>query len=240
MAISIVASVFSAVASGANVTLVYAGAQENDIAFTFGGNSGGTATAPGVISPAGYTSIYSVDSASVDFKVEWKRLGATPDPSVLLAGSGDGADAVAYGAYVLRGVDRGVNPFDISPIIQTSIATGNPSAPSVLTVTNGAIILAMAAGDNNDSTPGDVVNFAANIGGSTNDTDDCTVAGAASILATAGGLKPTIWNGWATNNYAAVTTALKPYIEPAAPVTQFEFAGQYAPLPKRFRGLRFS
>src|SRR3990167_1332612 len=237
MAITIVASVFGSRAGGTTgVTLVYAGGATDDIAITFGGFAGGTATAPGVTSPSGYTSIYSRDAADSDFKVEWKRLGATPDPSVLLAASGDAADAVGYGAYVLRGVDTSANPFDMSPLVTTSItATGVPKAPSVITATNGAIVIAMGGNDVLDATPGVIPNFSANIGGSTNDTDDFSFAGAVSILGTAGTLNPTIWSTWASGAYVTVTTALKPYIVPAEPVTQFEFAGQYSNLPPHVR-----
>lgn len=241
MAISIVTSVVGTSAGGTTgVTLVLAGAQTNDVVVTWGGFAGGTATAPGVVSPSGYTSIYSRDAADTDFKVEWKRMGATPDPSVLLAASGDAADAIGYGAYVLRGVDTSANPFDINPVIQTSIATGVPDSPSVLTATNGAIVLALAVNDVNDNSPGVVANFAANIGGSTNDTDDLSVAGAASILSTAGSLNPDAWSTWTAGAYVALTTVLKPQADaPAAPVSQFEFAGAFSPLPKRYRNLNF-
>lgn len=209
MAITIVTSVFTTAAGAAgSVRLIYTGTQENDIAVTWGGFAGGTATAPGVVSPSGYASVWVVDSASNDFKIEWKRLGATPDTSVLLRMSGDANDAVGYGAFVLRGVVTDPDPFDVP--IRTSIAVGVPNVPSIVTVTDEAMVLALGANDINDTSPGVLTRFANNFGGSTNDTDDFTIAGAASIIATAGSIYPSVWTTWASGNYVTAAVALRP------------------------------
>ena len=208
MAITIVTSVVGTAVGGTNVTLALGSTAQNDIVVTFGGFAGGTATAPGVISPSGYTSVLVVDCAANDFKIQWKRLGATPDPSVLLANSGDAADAVGYGAYVLRGVVTDPDPFDST--IKTSVATGVPNVPSIVTTTAGAIVLALGVNDINDGSPGVLTRFAANIGGSSNDNDDFTVAGAASIIATAGTIYPSVWTTWASGVYNTAAVALKP------------------------------
>lgn len=207
MAITIVSSVISAAASGANITLPITGGAGNDVVVVFGGFAGGTATAPGVISPSGYTSVYVLDDANNDFKIQWKRLGSTPDPSVLLAGSGDAADAGAYGLYVLRGVDTSANPFDAT--IKTSVAAGVPQSPSIITATNNAMVLALAGNDVNDASLGTVTNFDANIGAGVNDTDDFSAGGAASIIGTAGTISPTAWSTWTSGNYVSATLALK-------------------------------
>lgn len=213
MAITVVASVFGTSAGGTTgITLVYAGAQENDIAVTWGGFAGGTATAPGVTSPSGYSSVWQQDTAALDTKLEWKRLGATPDPSVLLAASGDAADAIGYAAYVLRGVTTAADPFDA--VFKSSVATGVPQAPSIVTATNGAVILAFGANDVNDGSIGTVTNFGANMGGSSNDTDDFSVGAAASVIATAGSITPTAWTTWTAGAYNAIAVALKPATTP--------------------------
>jgi len=212
MAITIVASVFTSAASGANVTLPIDGAAANDIVVAWGGFAGGTATAPGVISPSGYTSIFSRDDANNDFKVEWKRMGASPDPSVLLAGSGDAADPNAYGVYVLRGITNLTSI--LSTAVLSTVATGVPQSPSIITVNNGDIILAVGGNDVNDGSPGTVTNFSANIGGGSNDTDDFSAAGAASVIATAGTITPTAWTTWASSNYVTATIALIPATTP--------------------------
>lgn len=223
MAITIVSSIATAAASGANITIPLDGAQTNDIVVTWGGFAGGTATAPGVISPAGYTSVLVVDSAGVDTKVEWKRLNGTPDPSVLLAGSGDAADAGAYGMFLLRGVTTAADPFDIA--VRSSIASGVPQAPSVITVTAGAMVLALAANDVFDSSPGTVTNFSANITATANDNDDQTVGGAASIISAAGTISPTAWSTWAAGVYNGITLAFRPA---AIPTVQTSFIGSIA------------
>lgn len=218
MAITIVSSIATAAVSGANISIPLTGAAENDIVVTFGGFAGGTATAPGVISPSGYASVWVVDSAAVDTKVEWKRLGSTPDASVLLAGSGDAADSGGYGMYLLRGVTTAANPFNVTTL--TSIAVGVPQSPSIITAANNAMVLAVATNDVFDSSPGTVTNFAANIFASANDTDDQTVAGAASIIATAGSISPTAWTTWGSGNYNAATLVLTPATTPTV-VTSF-------------------
>lgn len=238
MAITIVTSVVGTSAGGSTgVTLALGSTAENDVVVTFGGFAGGTATAPGVTSPSGYSSVWVTDSAALDSKLEWKRLGATPDPSVLLAASGDAADAIGYVAYVLRGVDTSSNPFDAT--IKTSVATGVPQSPSIITTTDGAIVLALGANDIFDSSPGVVSNFAANVGGSTNDTDDQSVGGAASVLSTAGSISPTAWTAWGSGVYNTATIALKPQAEAGGGADPFQsYFGAFSPLPKQFRNIR--
>lgn len=231
MAITIVASVVATSADGADVTLVFDGSQENDVAVVMGGFAGGTATAPGVISPSGYSSIWTVDSGQLDTKLEWKRLDSNPDASVLCAGSGNAADSTGYVGYVLRGVSTDASPFDATTV--TSIASGTPQSPSIITVTDGAIVLALAANDVFDSTPGVVNNFDANMSGSSNDNDDITVAGAASILSTAGTIAPDAWSTWAGGTYNTATVALAPYVAPPAQADPFQsYVGAFASLPQ--------
>ena len=207
MAITIVASVLGTAAGGNNVTLALNSTAIDDIVVTWGGFAGGTATAPGVISPTGYASVWVNDSAALDTKLEWKRLTAA-DPSVLLANSGDVADAVGYVAYVLRGVVPTGSPFQGGT--QTSIATGVPNVPSIVTVTANAMVLALGANDILDATPGVLDRFSANIGGSTNDTDDLSVGGAASIIAVAGSTYASVWTTWGSGVYNTVAVALTP------------------------------
>jgi len=212
MAITIVASVFATSNNGGKVTLVWADGQEGDVAVTWGGFSGGTACIAGVISPDGYTSIWSNDSAALDTNLAWKRFGATPDPSVLLMGPGDASDATGYAGYLLRGVTNAVDPLDVP--ITTSIATGVPNAPSIITVTDGAMVMAFGVNDINDTSPGTLTKFSANMGGSSNDTDDQTVAAAASIIQTAGSIYPSVWTTWASGVYNTATVALRPAVAP--------------------------
>ena len=207
MAITVVTSIVGTAVGGNNVTLALGSTAIDDIVVTFGGFAGGTATAPGVISPTGYASVWVNDSAALDTKLEWKRLTAA-DPSVLLSNSGDAADAVGYVAYVLRGVVPTGSPFQGGT--QTSIATGVPNVPSIVTVTAGAIVLALGANDINDTSPGVLTRFNANVGGSSNDTDDQTVGGAASIIAVAGSTYASVWTTWASGVYNTVAVALTP------------------------------
>lgn len=207
MAITIVTSLVASAGGGANITLPLDNAQTDDFVLTFGGFAGGSATAPGVISPSGFTSILVNDDANLDFKVEYKKMGATVDPSVLLAGSGVSTDSGGYGTFILRGVDTS-SPFDAT--ILSSIASGVPFPPSIVTNTSGAMVVAVGGNDVFDSSPGIVPGFIANIGASSNDTDDFGTAGAASVRTATGSFSPTSWTTWTAGNYVAATVALKP------------------------------
>jgi hypothetical protein len=112
----------------------------------------------------------------------------------------------------LRGVTTAADPFDV--VFKSSVATGVPQSPSIVSVTNGAIILALGANDIFDATIGTVTNFAANMGGATNDTDDIAIGGAASVLTTAGSIAPTAWSTWTSGAYITATLALKPAVAP--------------------------
>lgn len=208
MAITIVTSIAGSAVDGGDVTLAYDSLQADDVIVTFGGFAGGTETAPGVLGPAGFTSVWTVNSAAIDVKGEWLRVGADAPASVLLSGSGTATDATAYVSYALRGVTNSGDPLDVG--IQTVEANGTPQAPSIVTVTDGAMVLALASNSVLDTSTGVVSNFSADISASSNDTDDISSAGAASLLSTAGSISPNAWSSWGIGDYGAMTLAVKP------------------------------
>jgi len=209
MANSIVAAVANSTNNGGDVTLdLGSDLAENDIIVLGGGFAGGTATAPGALGPAGFSSVFVLDSADTDFKVEWLRAGSTPPTSILTAGSGNNQDATAYAVFAIRGADTSSNPFDTAA--QTSIAVGVPNASSIITETDGAAVLVFAGNDVFDPTPGVVTNFAHDISASNNETDDFSIGAAASIFASAGTKNAGAWSSWGSGNYVAATLAVKP------------------------------
>lgn len=210
MAITIVASVATGAIDGLPVTLQIAGTQENDVIVSFGGFSGGAATKPGILGPTGFSSVWTTNTAALDIKAEWMRADANPPTSLLGAGSGVATDGTAYVAYVLRGVSTDANPFDVGPPVQTSIATGVPQSPSVITLTDGAMVLALASGGATDTSVGVVSNFANGVSASGNDSDDITTSGVASVIATAGSISPNAWSTWASTVYDSTTLVFKP------------------------------
>jgi hypothetical protein len=97
------------------------------------------------LTTAGYTTLadlYESSAKAVQLGVFLKRMGPTPDAVVDIPANGGAEDQCAI-AYVLRGVDT-ATALDASVTTDT---TGNARAdnPSVTTVTNGAVVLAIGA-----------------------------------------------------------------------------------------------
>lgn len=209
MAASIVTQTAGSTNNGGNVTIALGTLAEDDVIVVVGGFAGGTATVPGVLGPSGFASLMStVDDASMDFAGQWLRAGATPPTSVLCAGSGDNTDPTAYTVYAVRGVVNTGNPWET---VQTSVlSTGVVQAPSVITSTNNAVVLAFGGSDDFTPSPGTVSNFDFNVSAASNETDDFSMAGAASIIATAGTVSPNNWEWETSGSYTAVTVALTP------------------------------
>ena len=76
------------------------------------------------------------------------------------------------------------------------------------------MVLAVGGNDINDASPGVIIPFAANMGASSNDSDDFSAAGAASIIATAGSIYPSVWTTWGSGAYVTATLALTPATTP--------------------------
>lgn len=110
---------------------------ENDIVLVIGGVGTTGAVAPGIVT-SGYTneSIQDdVSSWSIHYGVWWKKMGASPDTSVTVKGTGTAQDATAYVVFVLRNVD-GTTPIDTATQYGTTSITANPDPPSITTTAN--------------------------------------------------------------------------------------------------------
>lgn len=137
MAIVFVGGVEGSATNGGNVTLdltaltggAESAAAAGDVVIVLGAMSS-TQT---VTIPAAYISLVNATST----KVGWKQMGATPDTSVTVTGSGSGTNATAGIAFVYRGVDLG----SITAATTTGTST-NPDPPSIVTVTPNAVVVA--------------------------------------------------------------------------------------------------
>lgn len=223
MAISLVGTgKAAAVLNGGNVTLTFdvGTVQEGDIVIAWGGgfNRAG-AGYPGPVT-AGYTTLVT-DTASLPYRwLGYKVQGPTPDTNFVGQGNGNANDAIAYGAYVLRGVAAAV--LDVAVASAGPTASTNPDAPALgsATATAGAWILALAISTSNDSAPGTVSGYANLIQAGGNDTNDASVAGATLGPVGAGTLaNPPAWSAWTTGTWKAWTLAIKAATAAAQSVT---------------------
>lgn len=90
---------------------------------------------------SGYTEVFDVISSRANFGVFYKVLSGADTEVVFDIGLNYGGAVCAV--YVWRGVDAST-PLDVtSQIVSTS---GAPNPPSITTVTNGAVIVAIAGG----------------------------------------------------------------------------------------------
>lgn len=196
--------------NGGDVTLTFnVTPVENDIVILYGGSGQDRGALPS--EPSGYTRIALYEPGSgvgFYFGVWYKKMTASPDTTAVGKGSGSSVDGTAYGCYVLHGVDTST-PQDTAATTNQTAGT-NPDCPSITTVTNNALVLAIAGSDAFDATPGTVSGYSNQYTTVGDDGQDITIAGATFEKVTAGAENPPAWGTWASGTYLAVTIALRP------------------------------
>lgn len=198
--------------SGNNVTITLPTLQQNDVVYVVAGRVGGP-----TMSTAGYTQIGTVTSTTHVVRVFRKVMGATPDTTAVVAGSGNTLHAMAVSLFCLRGVDFNT-PEDATPTTASGSST-NPNPPSITTVTNNAWVLAAASSavlDTSVTAPTNYINLT-NAGA----TDDNPSSSAMSsrLIATAGAEDPATYTSWSTGTWGAITVAVRPAIDSSNSVT---------------------
>jgi hypothetical protein len=221
MAISFVGAVTGGNTSGAALSLsltALAGgsasvAASDDIVIVVHGEGQFTSDQALALTTAGYTSladVYSDSTKDVQLGVFLKRMGPTPDAVVDIPSNPGAQDHCAI-AYVLRGVDP-TTALDASVTTDTS-NNFRPDNPSVTTVTNNAVVLAVAAtsgsGFPTPTVPAGYSNLSA-----ISSSDNISVMIAMKTVATAGAENPAQWANVGTGGggpcSAAATVALRP------------------------------
>lgn len=197
--------------NGGDLTLTFdVTPSENDVVVVFGGSSRFATPNPGAPG-SGYTQIALYATVSLFFGAWYKRMGASPDSSVVCHGSGTVTEAAAYGCYVLRGVDT-TTFLDAAATTAGLTTSTNPDCPSITTVTNNAWVIAVAGSKVYDTTPGTVSGYSNQYNTAGNDNNDITVAGATLEKTTAGAENPAAWSSWASGNWYAITIAVRPAV----------------------------
>lgn len=135
-------------ATGVDITLP--NLLENDIVLIGGAED--TQTAPTAPNTAGYTELFqpSVSSNAPCCGLWWKRMGSTPDTVVNVDEFSAGTSATAFVIMCFRGVDT-TTAVDATTT-NANGATGDPDAPSITTVTNGAVVVAFGFIDDDEIT----------------------------------------------------------------------------------------
>lgn len=212
MAISVIATLEGSAINGGDVTLDLSatGVAEGDVVVVFGGLPSSTlATAD--IETADYvegTPFGSTSAPAIALTYGYKIMGATPDTEVVCNGGGSGTAGVAYGGYVLRGVDL-TNVYDASPVTATG-ASGSPDGPEITTVTDGALVVVFGGVRSNDSTATEPTGYSNKFEINANDDNDISVGGATLLKATAGAENPDAFGSFGNSRWGAVTLAFRP------------------------------
>lgn len=213
----------SGIGSGANYSVpltslsggIGSSPQEGDIVIVVSGFAQTSDDNPGPIT-SGYTEVadlYISDTADTNASVSYKIVGATPDTSVEVGGSGSGTYGSATVVHVWRGVDQS-NPMDVPVITATGSNGANIDSPSITPVTDGAVVLtcglsAHASGGSTKTVPSGYSNGVQAVSAATRNS----LAVIASKLWASGSEDPGAWTGGtsqAFDSWAAVTLALRP------------------------------
>jgi len=183
--------------------------------------SSGLPTTPGIVT-SGYTTLadlYSNDGNDTNLLVAYKRMGASPDTSVVTTASGASGKGQAAAVRVLRGVDA-TTALDVA--VQ-SVTSGNsviPTPPPITPASSGALIMCIGGGahqrgDTEVYTTGDLTSFHSV---SSNETR-VAIIGTGTNAWTGGTYTPSAFGFTAgdsgTYSAAAVTLAFRPEVEGA-------------------------
>ena len=223
MAISIVGTIVAGSAiNGGDVALTLPTTiARDDIVYIWGGHFTRAATSVGP-STSGYTSVLSVSPNNQTFAVYRKQMGASPDATVTGVGTGNAADATAYAAIVLRGVDA-ASPEDATPV-SAYATSADPDPPWITSVTGNAWVLALAASIVNDAAVTAPSGYSGLIGANGNDTNPCSAYGAYLALGVPTPENPGAFGSWASGQWVAATVAVRP-----SPMSRADVAATYRP-----------
>jgi len=200
----------TAIASnGANVTLTFdtiTPPLEDDIVVVFGGHGIQTTTlaAPGT----GYTQIGIHTGSAPIFGMWYKRMGATPDLSVVCSGGGAAQDAVCYGCYVLSGVDV-VTAEDAAATTAGPTTSSNPDGPSITTANANSWVVTCSGSDVRDTAIGTISGYSNRLAATRNDTEDITIGASTFLNVGADAEDPPAWSAWLSGTWYSITAAFR-------------------------------
>ena len=153
-----------------------------------------------------------INSATYDasMRVAYKRMGATPDTTVVFGPSGNTAEAQTVAVYVLRGVDPDTL-LDVAVETASGDGAATPDPPSITPESPGAVVIAIGAAALATGATFGSSDLSGFLTISQNDNRD-SVLGIGYAEWTSGAFDPAQWTGsGATNSsWVAMTLALRP------------------------------
>lgn len=195
--------------NGANKTITLPGdIASGDRIYLFGGHSARAGFTPGPVTATGWNTIAVHTSATPYFGAWYKDMGSTPDSSIACLGTGDAADACAYGCYVLGGSAAAFTYAENGP------TTGaNPVPPQISGAVSGLdLVIAVAFGTVFDSSIGAGLGYTLGIHACGNDSGEDVTLGSKHLLAGtfSNPEVPGAFPTWASSTYRGITLLIKP------------------------------
>ena len=193
--------------SSNNITLTFDTGEdapvEGDVAIIFGG---GFDAAGHSMVTAGYTPLATVDDTVVVFGF-YKKMGATPDLTAVITGTGDGFIEKTASCVILSGVHADV--VDQTAVEATGSGAPNPGA--ITTLTDGAWVLALGgSAPDDDSSRGEIAGYTLIAGlHKSSAGSGATHEGVYKLKASAGVEDPGAWSLW-SGGWSCNTIAIKP------------------------------
>lgn len=200
------------------------GLQQGDLVLSLGGLVTANATTNALPSGWNWVTTIANSISNGTFTVGYKFMGSSPDTSITITGDGVGTSGASLTAIAFRGVDPNT-PFDVTPT-EAAGTTGAPDPPSITPATSGAAIVAIGYSRAAvDSTPG-VCNSSflptttGTYRGPGNDSNDTQIVAQYMLNQSASvPFNPPAYSTWTSATWAAVTAALRPWVEAPGQVT---------------------
>lgn len=168
------------------------------------------------VTTSGYTELadlYADNNRDANLGVFRKKMGETPDSTVVCVGSGNSFEATTAVEHVWDGVDT-TTPEDATTTTATAIGDPTaPNGPAITTVTANAVVLTFAAHTDRDDTVTAPSGYGNQVDIGETETRNCMVAMASIAVASPSEEDPQPWTDWTTNAanaWCTATVAIRP------------------------------
>lgn len=209
--------------NGGNVTInLPAGTAAGDVVYVMATTNGLPS-----MNTTGYTQVTTAafNAGAENAVVFRKVMGATPDTTCVINGTGSQQDSMSAVLYVLTGVDT-TTPEDVASPTAATGSSVNPNPPAITTITRTAWVLAYAATDVVNTISSYPSGYSGGISINANDNNDTTAAVAYKSVSPAGAEDPGTYTINATANWGAMTVAVRPSGFISVPVTGVSGTGE--------------
>lgn len=161
------------------------------------GGSGGTYTWTG----------FTEDSDTYSHSMASLASASATTPTITSTPSAGTANALCGASWA-----KGAIPLDANPTVTVqNTASTNPNAPSITTVTNGAVVIDFALSIVNDSATTAPTGYSNKISANlTETTGPVTIAATSKLVSSAGAEDPAAYTVWSSGQWIAASVAIRP------------------------------